>query len=461
MIGVINDRYNVITDPTTGVRVITAKFWDNCEDKLGKYMEDTDWDFVCEEDTDFYAPAGFSGENNEDNIIFKFRKNVFTVDQQHGAYEGLLGAALPTQNRGLAAGPKGAKQGGRDWVTEEHLEIMKHFAEREVTLFDDGIDAVERIKARHAVVVDGVSRGIVWIRSKITDTGYNYETFFNDKVEEWKGMSAEDSQKDAKATQKNYISETTYANMVLSGIAGFFDRYPRIPYGRATAYTENNYSVYEKCYPFMRQLSAMFKEHLPIRYGIQNEAAAKLDPRFRVAGEDTPFTTVTVNKNFRTACHRDAGDLNEGFSNLTVVAKAKNWEGGYLVLPEFRVGINIRPGDLLLINNHGGIHGNTELKPPAGTSIEDMERISLVCYFREKMLDVGTWEYESLRKQYVDDRRLNKDHKLWKSFWNGVSPSMWAEDEWFDYLKDKGGIDMLNQYHPEAESQTSLEGFFS
>lgn len=461
MIGVINERYDVDVDYSTGVRTVTAKFWDNCEDKLGKYMEDTDWDFICEEDTDFYAPAGFGGENNEDNIIFKFRKNVFTEEQQHGAYEGLLGAALPTQNRGLAAGPKGAKQGGRDWVTEEQLDIMKHFAEREVTLFEDDTDPVERIKARHAAAAEGESRGIVWIRSKITDNGYNYESFFSDKVEEWKGMSAEDSQKDAKATQKNYISETTYANMVLSGIAGFFDRYPRIPYGRATAYTENNYSVYEKCYPFMRQLADKFKEHLPVRYGIQNEAAAKLDPRFRVAGEDTPFTTVTVNKNFRTACHRDAGDLNEGFSNLTVVAKAKNWEGGYLVLPEFRVGINIRPGDLLLINNHGGIHGNTELKPPAGTSIEDMERISLVCYFREKMLDVGSWEYEALRKQYVDDRRLNKDHKLWKSFWNGVSPSMWAEDEWFDYLKDKGGVDMLNQYHPEAESQTSLEGFFS
>jgi hypothetical protein len=50
---------------------------------------------------------------------------------------------------------------------------------------------------------------------------------------------------------------------------------------------------------------------------------------------------------------------------------------------------------------------------------------------------------------------------LWKDFWNGVSPNMWAEDEWYDYLKDKGGEGMLRQYHPEAFEQTSLESFFS
>ena len=113
-------------------------------------------------------------------------------------------------------------------------------------------------------------------------------------------------------------------------------------------------------------------------------------------GNDTPFTTVTVNKNFRTAAHRDAGDLHEGFSNLTVVAKGdQQWTGGYLVLPEFRVAINIRPGDLLLINNHAGIHGNTELLPPEGKTLADMERISLVCYFRENMLKLGSWGIRS------------------------------------------------------------------
>jgi len=456
-----------MSDGEKMVEVITAKEWLDCEADLGEYMSDKDYDILVEEDMDFYAPLAFGEQNGEGNVIFKYRRNVFTTEEQKGAYDGLLEAAQPTQNRGMAAGATRGKQGGetdgskgRDWVTSCHLEVFDYYMNPRETLFEDsGVDGIiEKYKNKEA----DDTRGMVWLRTKVTDAGYNYSTFFDHKVAEWKQMSVEDAAKDATIVRKTFISDTTYANAVNSGIAGFFDRYPRIPYGRATAYTEHNRDNYEMCYPFMRKLSTKFEELLPSRFAVQETAANKLDPRFRVSGEDTPFTTVTVNKNFRTAAHRDAGDLNEGFSNLTVVAKGEQeWTGGYLVLPEFRVAINIRPGDLLLINNHDGIHGNTELLPPEGKTLADMERISLVCYFRENMLKLGSWEYETIRRQFVDDRRLNKEHQLWKPLWNGVSPSMWDSDEWYVYLEEKGSGDMLKQYHPEAlEEKSSLEGFF-
>lgn len=462
MIGSI-DENKYIVSYKDGVRVVVAKFWENCEHQLGTYMEDSDWEFIVEEDTDFYSPSsGLSdSETTEENIIFKYRKNIFTESEQLGAYEGLLGAAQPTQNRGLAAGPKGSKQGGRDWVTLQQIEIMDHYINQKTSLFEESGDPIEDILKKYSGDAAEETRGIVWLRSKIEDSGYNYETFFADKMVEWKNSTPEKATKDAKLIKETFISDTTYANQVLSGIAGFFDRYPRIPYGRATSYTERDRATYEKCYPFMRKLAKEFKSLLPQRFSVQEQCANKLDSRFRVAGEETPFTTITVNKNFRTAAHRDAGDLNDGFSNLTVVAKDKEWKGGYLVLPEFRVGINIRPGDLLLINNHGGIHGNTELLPPEGKTIEEMERISLVCYFREKMLELGSWEYEALRRNFVDDRRLNKEHKEWREYWNGVSPKMWESEEWYDYLRQNGGEEMLSTYHPESlEEKTSLESFF-
>ena len=65
------------------------------------------------------------------------------------------------------------------------------------------------------------------------------------------------------------------------------------------------------------------------------------------------------------------------------------------------------------------------------------------------MLKLGSWEYEAIRKQFVDDRRTNKEHQLWKPLWNGVSPSMWGSDEWYVYLEEKGGRDMLKQYPPQ------------
>lgn len=471
MIGEIpNGRYDVAT--VNGVRIITAKFHDDCENKLGTYLDENDYDFVVQEDTDFYAPpdcdlekAASCGQNcndcvTEDNIIFKLRKNTFTHEEQMGAYEGLIDAAQPTQNRGLAAGPKGETLANRDWVTDEQFEIMNHFINQKTSLFDNEVDPIEAIRAKHKRKKDE-SRGMVWLRSKILDAGYDYHNFFETKLSEWSAMDKEQAIADAKLIKETFVSDTTYANQVNSGLAGFFDRYPRIPYGRATSYTEKNYEKYEKCYPFMRKLANTFEELLPRRFGVQKSCADKLDPRFRVAGEDTPFTTITVNKNFRTAAHRDAGDLHEGFSNLTVVAADKNWTGGYLVLPEFRVAVDVRPGDLLLINNHAGIHGNTELHPPEGKTIEDMERISLVCYFREKMLELGSWEYEALRKQFVLDRLNNKEHREWRPLWNGVSSGMWTSDEWYNYLRKHGGNEMVAEYHPEANLIAStLEDFF-
>jgi len=456
------DTKKYICYDDNGVKVVVSNFWENCESKLGTYMEDTDYDFVVEEDTDFYAPLNdqlVEEGISEKNIIFKFRKGSFTEEEQLGAYDGLMAAAQPTQNRGVAAGPKGEKLQGRDWVTNEQIEIMEAYIQDSNNLF--GEDVIEKIINKYKTVDNVATRGLVWLRNKVTEDFGEYDGFFDKLMIEWKSMSSNKRIEYIKNVKKKYISDTTYANAVNSGIAGFFDRYPRIPYGRATSYTEKNRELYEKCYPFMRKLSNEFKRLLPNRYAVQEDYANKIDPRFRVAGKDTPFTTITVNKNFRTAAHRDAGDLHEGFSNLTVVAKDKEWRGGYLVLPEFRVAVNIRPGDLLLINNHTGIHGNTELFPPEGKPIEEMERISLVCYFREKMLELGSWEYEQHRYEFVESRRLNKDHPMWKPLWNGVSPGMWEDQEWFDYLKTVGGESMLNQYHPKQTTATSLEDFFA
>ena len=75
---------------------------------------------------------------------------------------------------------------------------------------------------------------------------------------------------------------------------------------------------------------------------------------------------------------------------------------------------------------------------------------------------LGSWEYEKTRRQFVDDRRLNPNHPLWRESWNGVSPNMWYEQEWYDYLTEKMGSDILEKYHPEAvkEKSVTLEGFF-
>lgn len=445
------------------VKIVNATEKHDCEHLLGKFLDDSHYDVLIDEDADVYGPLGFGEENGEHNILFKIRKNVFTEEEQLGAYNGLIDAAVQSQNRGIAAGPRNGKLQNREWVTEWQAEALDILQSSTPTL--DGSDPiVEHIKNREAFKEQS-SRGLVWLRNRILASGEeSYGGFFGRWIEKII-LLPNDEKRAAMASEfaKHYISQTTYANPVNSGIAGFFDRYPRIPFGRACAYNEKYPEKFELAFPYLRKLDKEFSTLLPGRHANQKLAASKLDQRFLVAG-DTVFTTLTINKTFRTAAHRDAGDLASGFSNLGVINAGKNFKGGYLVLPEYRIAVNIRPGDLLLIANHDAIHGNTEILPAEeGCCPECLIRMSLVCYFREKMSELGSWEYEEARRSFVDSRRLNKDHPMWRPLWNGVSESMWSSTEWYDYLANNvdGGEEMLSKYHPDAGTKgTSLESFF-
>ena len=434
------------------VKTLVIKAID-ADDTLGSFIANDRYDLVIQEDTDLYAES-VTGDLNEDNIIFKFRRNVFTKEECDFAYAGLRDAATESQNRGLAAGPRGDMLGAagrshRDWVTEYHQDILDFLLRPDNAIFQE--DTIESIRAEHLNnPKKEETRGRVWLRSEVCKQYPEYHGWFDKWVDGLHNLSREEQRKEANNVLSNYISETNYAQSVMSGIAGYFDRYPRIPYGRATSYTEKNLEKFALCYPYLRKLNEQFKELIPGRWKAQRNEADKLDPRFLI--DDTVFTTLTVNHNWRTACHRDAGDLTVGFSNICGVTgpEGKGWKGGQFILPEYRIAINLQPGDMLLVNNHAGIHGNDELIG------DDNDRMTIVAYFREKMTELKSWDYEQLRKQYIEERRSNRNHEYYRALWNGVSPGMWGEQEWYDYMKKH------NMQDPYAKEEASdLSSFFS
>lgn len=92
--------------------------------------------------------------------------------------------------------------------------------------------------------------------------------------------------------------------------------------------------------------------------------------------EDTVFSTVTINVDFQTPIHKDSNDYREGMGNLSVIEYGE-YEGGFLVFPQYGIYIDVREGDLLLMNVHEW-HCNS---PILGEG-----RVSLVCYLREGMV---------------------------------------------------------------------------
>jgi hypothetical protein len=450
---------------TNPVKVIVADKIHDSEHLLGMFVDESHYDILINEDTDCYLPADCSVAEqascetdrdcsncakglNEQRIAFKFRKNFFSKQEQDDAYQGLREAAVRTENRGLASGIKEGTSvtgEGREWVTNYQEEMIHSLLGARTAALVDG-DVIDEVREKYPTADSrlkalGSGKNNVWVISR-----FRGKFNFDEWVDSIKPL---DREARAVATEEvmTMISETSYGNPVDSGIAGWYDRYPRIPYGRATTYTRDNFEKFKMAYPFLQSLARGFKELLPWRYNNQMEAAKKIDSRYLVP--ETPFTTITVNKTFRTAAHRDAGDLDSGLSNLLVLSNNGNYTGGYLVFPQVRVAVNVRPGDLLLVNNHEVIHGNT----PIVLGDENAERISLVCYFREKMLELGSHEYEDARFRFVESRRLNKEHPLWKKLWNGVSPGMWDEQEWYDFLRAQpNGEAMLAQYHPDANN---------
>lgn len=430
------------------VRVIQSEKYYPCEEVLGTFIDQKHYDLMIDEDCDFYAPS-IDGSMNEDNIVFKLRKGAFSAEEQALAYSGLRRATAASQNRGLAAGPRGEMLREREWVTASQMAIID-FLSLPPNSFDDGTTLESVIESSKSLTEDE-TRGFVWLRGRIEPDRGTYEGWFDRWIAGLHNMSKKERYNEAMKV-RNYISDTNYAAPVMSGIAGYFGRYPRIPYGRATAYTEHHPDDFAKCYPFLAKLEAVFAKELPEKYRNQRTVANSVDPRFTING--SCFTTLTVNHNWRTAAHRDAGDLHTGFSNISALTgpDGKGWQGGEFILPEYRVAIHLEPRDLLLVNNHGGIHGNA---PLIG---DNNDRLTIVSYFREDIMDLKSMEYEALRRQFVDERRKNPKHPLQRPLWNGVSASMWASQEWADYLIAHGMADEDGVV--STKQSTSLEDFF-
>lgn len=194
-------------------------------------------------------------------------------------------------------------------------------------------------------------------------------------------------------------------NPVYSTAYGYFEKQKKMNYDspcRMTSFTKQKLKHYEGGLPFIDEISEYYKKIRPEEYKIQYDRAHLND--FHI--NDTPFSTLTINRNFRTALHQDQGDFG-GIACLTVLEEGQ-FNGGILLFPRYGIGINLRQGDLLIADVHQ-YHCNTELwttpeqdeynkihcksfekvNKDIGVlgSDKDYTRMSFVCYLREKLIN--------------------------------------------------------------------------
>lgn len=180
------------------------------------------------------------------------------------------------------------------------------------------------------------------------------------------------------------VSNTNESPPVHSCIVGFMDRYPRIPFCRESALSSKDPKGWGEALPFIQEIAHIFEREVPGRYAAQRLAARNTHPAYVIP--DTPFTTLTVNNTTAGAYHRDAGDFKPGFGVMACFRRG-NYTGAELVLPAFGVGVDLEDRDLIFFDVHE-VHGNTPIQISGDGAGEDFaERISVVLYFREKMVD--------------------------------------------------------------------------
>ena len=193
-------------------------------------------------------------------------------------------------------------------------------------------------------------------------------------------------------------------NNVYSSVLGYFEQTPFMGLPcRLTSYTQKYFSQFKQGIPFLQIIDNCFKTLIPENHKKQYDRA-KSNPKYQI--DDTAFSSVTLNRNFRTALHKDDGDFKEGFGNLTVLEYGK-YSGGATCFPRYGIGFNVRTGDFLAMDVHEW-HCNTEMIESkeqkeynknlpsiysndisTGTLGQEkmFTRISFVCYLREKLIN--------------------------------------------------------------------------
>lgn len=318
----------------------------------GTWFEEDAVDQIIREDADVYAL-----EDGKERLLGKFRKDVLPKDDVQKGWDGFRLLAIPSRNRAAAAGPIDLK--GKYWSKRKPTEVSK-----------------------------------------------------------WS----------ARYMQNGKVSKMRVNNVVASGVLGYYESTAFLDAAcRMTGYTRKALKNFLHGVPFLEAIDTQFKKLVPDAHAKQLTALKK-HKAYQIS--NTAFSTLTVNLNFRTALHKDAGDYKDGFGNLSVIEWGK-YHGGITMLPRFKVGFDVRTGDFLAMDVHEW-HTNSKLyetkedkeyndalpdirtrDPETGVVGSDhkFQRLTFVCYFREKLANCD----EEKTQEYYKREGFDVDEEVRKA----------------------------------------------
>lgn len=166
-----------------------------------------------------------------------------------------------------------------------------------------------------------------------------------------------------------------------TGVIGYIDSSNSKFPCRLTQYSRKYFDQYQKGLPFIERMDVLMQELVPEQHRIQKEACKQAvdheNQSYTI--QDTAFSTVTVNKDFRTALHMDSGDYRQGFGTIAIISNKVS--GGWLLFPQYQVAFVLESGDFAAVDVHEW-HCNS----PIVKHGDDAYRYSFIAYFRERLM---------------------------------------------------------------------------
>ena len=185
-------------------------------------------------------------------------------------------------------------------------------------------------------------------------------------------------------------SKNSRTHEVRSFAGGYFERQGgRNPYCRATQYTRHKPKAWKQNLLLLKEMAAVMEQHAFDKYTNQMSFVSKIHSDYTYDG--LPFTTTAVNISTRAGYHRDKGDYKGGIGCMSVFKKGLciNWK---LVLPEYKIALDIGDRDVILFDPHL-LHATTK-GTGIGKMYKDWNRISVVAYVRQRLINCRSIQEE-------------------------------------------------------------------
>jgi hypothetical protein len=160
-------------------------------------------------------------------------------------------------------------------------------------------------------------------------------------------------------------------------------------------------------------------------YDFHNDKSKIIKDDWKIEG--TPFSSGIINKNNALKYHFDSGNIKQVYSNM--VCFKKNCEGGYLVLPEFDVALEVANKSITFFDGQDIMHGVSPFK----LKTYDGYRFTIVYYTLQQM-----WKCEPIDEEIVRIRNRRKERELRRiQMMKGEISDKYLKDQILDDKDDK------------------------